>query len=756
MSNNPFAKQGNIVSEKDTADAIAALLQNSQGIDLDAGLNSDSSIIDAKGTKDIGKRVENLAAGLNSYATAQGENVADQVIALVGKFYAGLRGEATSEVEEVTGGNNSATPGLSQEAQTAIRQMLAFSGSAENLKGYHRLSSTDKVRGNLYAPADLEAGLNAFDNSTMYEGVSLNIMYAPAQIAQSALADAIFKPEVMTPDKDYYEIRTLVPTLHQETDRSTNGDLMDFVPRRLVDATRYHQVLGDEDTKIVPAYKVSRADKFVDPALIAPTIEVVNGVEITTNYLKPGVTLDLVALNFLEDKPNRGKSNTTDSLDRAIEVSKIALRVSQANDTDRTVFELDVNGKLGSNFTAAANTESETMQQLVMPEQQFFISAESKVAGNVVPAALADILALNENVVIKLGIGLHGHADTEGPLGQMVDQKGSIRVLGIYERGVDGNFRRTTVTDSAIINLVNAQFAKMSVVGYKLDARLSNYGRRDPGTYCRVQAERRQFPVQLNAPFSVRVAAGRDGAQAEKAELIKIAYAATRISNDMEAHRVFIKALDTMRQNKGLANETDDFKWTRFGYAADSYITYDYEEIELDVLKQVQNVSSKTKLDDITSILALNVSDIATKLIYNTGLNSALALLGNPDYKVEIIAGTDPYTAGYLRMIGDSRTAGKEHKLTVISTMDERWRDRISISFRVTLDNDCSLLNFGKFVNMPRYMTDLLMNVAGATVEQVMIQTRRQYIVTCPIGAWINVKNLSKAVRQNIPLKVQI
>ena len=71
----------------------------------------------------------------------------------------------------------------------------------------------------------------------------------------------------------------------------------------------------------------------------------------------------------------------------------------------------------------------------------------------------------------------------------------------------------------------------------------------------------------------------------------------------------------------------------------------------------------------------MTITDLAMVLIRESNINAALELLGAPNYKVSIVAITDPYIAAYLRTIGDARTTGTEHKLLTASVVDELWRD---------------------------------------------------------------------------------
>lgn len=743
MSNkNPYSVLANnsTTQTKTPEEAIKESLLNSD-VQVIAGLNNFNKDDPASG--------EMIRNAISSSGVSHAS--LEPVFAAVANHMAEMTG-VTNTGDGLTGGNNEFQ--LTDAQKTAVAQMFLSGRTTESFKQYHTASSSFKNKGKIENAEDLAAGLNVFNDDTLYDGVTLNVMYAPAQIAQSALAEAMFRTEVLTADKDFYEIRTLIPTLHNDATHSTNGTPLNFQIRRLVDAPRYRAVIGDEQTRIIPKFKVGREEFFVPAADVTPVTTTVNGQDVLTNYLRFGAPASLVSLNYLEDNPNRGVSNLTDGLDKSIRLEKIALKVSRDNGSNASVFELNAGSVNGSAFAGLPNVENEAVIGLNMLSRDFYISGKTLLANGSTNAALAAALALAPEILVRIQLSITGTADTETSTTSLTPTL--AKVTGVFERGENGSFQRSTVTDPATLAAIANDFAVVTPIGFSLNARLANYNRRDPGIYCRVQAARTQVPIELNSPFSVRVPAGQTGSEVQKAELVKIAFVATQISNDMAAHDTFLEAMERMSHQKGAAAAGDDFEWAKLGYVADAYVTYATEEYDLDILSSMQNNSTASKLQDLTSLLALNITDVALGLIRDSGLNGALKLLGHPGYKCDIVVGCDPYVAGYLHKMGDSRTAGTEHKVEVISTLDERWRDLLTIHLRVTLDGDASILNFGRHLSMPRFQTDLLMNQSGATVQQVMIQTRRRYYVTNPTGAIIRLQNMQKAVRQITEFKVAI
>ena len=729
--------------------AIADKLKSNTALVLSAGVEDLYS-----GTPESRESAATESSGEMAQFDKSCNDIDEEVSAIMSEAQADIEGGDDSE--GVTAGASAGVEnyGMSAGVRTAIRQLVHSARSEADARKYHAMTSAYTPNGAGQGKAmnahDFAAGIEAFDSTDYRNTVARSIAYAAATVGQGAVAEAVFKTEILTPDQGNYQFRVLIPTVYDEAARDVNGNPYDLQPRRLVDATRYKDILIDDLTEVVPVYKVARATKFADPAVVTPWTTTRDGMTFTTSALALGVSMDLVALNSLEEIANRGASNSTDSLDRGVSLDSIFLKVRVGSAT--TIFVVNTSGMLGHHFQPG----QEGLQTALFLNfsNTIYISALTPTLDGAPAAVLAPILALDPDAVVSLTLTMHGNLDQEKA--NISVSAGQMAYANLYARSDTGH-RRTTITDPTTVAAAEAAFAagNISVVGWLPKARVSNVNRRDQGHVMRVQTKYTSFPVYLNSPFTARTAAGGNH-DADKAELRKLAFVAARISNDLAAHATIWDNIENLRQWKGMGNETTDFAWAQLGYVADDYIEPFFDEITVDLLRDVNSTGSAMKLNDITATLALNITDLGLTAIRESNINSALAILGAPDYKVDIIAACDPYTEAYLRLIGDARTAGSGYKVIPVSTVDERWRDVITLSLRVTLEGDASILNSGKHLNMPRYVTDLVIPRDGAVTNEVTIQTRRQYIITCPIAAVINVANLSKAVRSLLKFQTQI
>lgn len=650
-------------------------------------------------------------------------------------------------------GNNSDDPAVVAAMQTqqraiklASRILAQGAESVTSFKEMHALTSTGVEAGN----NAYDAGLNAFDSTDYRSIVARSIAYTPASMAQGVAAELLFTTIAVTPDQANYQFRVVIPTVHMSKRRSEEK-AYDLGARRLIDATRYQDVLRHDLIDVLPFYKDTRAAVFVDPAVIQPWNTSRGDDVFPTSAIRMGAKFDLISYNQSEENPARGNSNERDMLDRGVSIKTLFLKV-----TDKTgqssIFAVDVKDKPTALFQAQGVADSANELKVALRES-IQINADTPTANGQPAVVLQSILALNPSASITVNIAANGDVDTE--LANIIVAPFSTPELGpIYARNLTGT-RRTNVTDPATKTAVEEAFTTMELVAWYPHAKLRNTALRDMGQLVRVQTQFKSYAIEMQSPFTAATIAGQENS-VEKSELRKLAFTAARIDNDMSAHRAFWENIDRLRAHKGLNKDIGNVQWDRLGYVSDPYIDPCFDEITVDLLRDVNNLTSGQKFVDITSLLSMTITDLAMVLIRESNINAALELLGAPNYKVSIVAVTDPYIAAYLRTIGDARTAGTEHKLLTASVVDELWRDKITLSLRVDLEGDAQILNSGFHLAVPRYVTDLQFPRDGAVAGEVTVHNRRQYVMTTPIAAVINVKNLTQAVRSHSKVKVKL
>lgn len=649
---------------------------------------------------------------------------------------------------------------LSPAMRTMVAQLVHAASSANNMRAYHRLTSTDPGNGaksswdqNVFSNSEMAAGIENFDPTDHHSVIAKSIAFTMATLGQGKAAELLYKNEPLSPNQGVYQIRVLIPTIHLEQTHDTDGtDVFDFQQRRLVDATRFPELLKDDLIDVVPKVRAGNLAYFPSPADIAPVTRQRNGQTFNTAPLALDIDIDLIAVNSLEDIQGRGKSNSTDTLGRGIEVKNLYLKITEAGVTpDSSVVRIRTTGTNGSHFSPFSNGRKETELTLVM-DNTYFISADTLSPNGAAPAILEPLFTLNPNLVIAVRLNAHGICDyTKGTV-SITSSQTKNQVVAVYERGEDSH-RRTTVSDPATLAAVDAAFGQLQLIGFDPDARISNQNRRDNGYIVRLEADLKQYPVYLNSPFTARTPL-TGSYEVEMAELRKMAYSAARISNDLAVHGSFWDVVDRLKATRGMVNEAGDWKWANHGFAADPYIDPIIEEVTADVYRGVQALNSAQKLMDVQAYLMTMIQDLGLYMIRESNINAALDVLGYPDYKVELVVITDTYTAGYLNKYSEGRNLGTEHKMNLVSLVDERWRDKISVTLRVTLEGNASILNFGRNLTMPRLVTDLPLSRDNSHVREVTVQTRRLPVTTCPIVGVINVVNLRRAVRELTPFTV--
>lgn len=706
-----------------------------------------------------------LGAGVESlYGSKPDQNAIDSF----NKGYAGFDKGFSESIDPVLtqlhqsqlgldAGNNADDPAVAAAMRTqgkairmAARILAQGAESQANFKEMHALTSNGVEAGNNAYDANLDAGNNAFDATDYRSIVARSIAYTPASLAQGVAAELLFTTIAVTPDQANYQFRVVIPTVHM-TKRRNDGQVYDLGARRLIDATRYQDVLRHDLIDVIPFYKVARSAVFSDPAVIQPWTAKRGDETFTTSAIRMGAKFDLISYNQSEEKAERGVSNERDMLDRGVAIKTLFLKVT-AKTGESSIFALDVKDKPTSIFQAQNVADSANELKVALRES-LQINADTPTVNGQPAEVLEAILAINPSASITVKVAANGDVDTE-LANIIVASFGDPELGDVYARNLTGT-RRTNVTDPATLTAVTDAFDKMELVAWYPHAKLRNTSLRDMGQLVRVQTQFKSYAIEMQSPFTAATVAGQENS-VEKSELRKLAFTAARIDNDMSAHRAFWDNIDRLRAHRGLNKDIGNVQWDRLGYVADPYIDPCFDEITVDLLRDVNNLTSGQKYVDITSLLSMTITDLAMVLIRESNINAALELLGAPNYKVSIVAITDPYIAAYLRTIGDARTAGTEHKLLTASVVDELWRDKITLSLRVELEGDASILNTGFHLAVPRYVTDLQFPRDQAMASEVTVHNRRQYVMTTPIAAVINVKNLTQAVRTHSKVNVKL
>lgn len=757
---NPFQKLRGTVSFQEAVDRIASILGDQARVPTFAAgvetLYGDNPAMDS------GEVVDDQRDAL--------DRVVDDVSEVIGEMegeedYSDEEPGLVEEAEMYPGtesimGSTGRVRKLPRAMRAMVAQLVHAAGSSKSMRAYHAMTSRDPGNAGkaswddqMFNDTSLAAGVENFDPTDHHSVIAKSIAFTMATLGQGKAAEMLYKNEPLSPNQGVYQIRVLIPTVHLEQTHDTDGtDPFDFKQRRLVDATRFPELLKDDLIDVIPKVRAGNLAYFPNPALIAPVSVTRNGATFNTAPLALDINIDLIAVNSLEDVQGRGKSNSTDTLGTGIEVKNIYLKITD-DSAASSVVRIRTSGTNGSHFSPFMNGKKETELTLMM-DNIYYISADTLSPNGAVPAVLAPMFALNPNLVVAVQLNLNGTCDyTRGSISVSTSPAKNV-IHGIYERG-ESTHRRTTVTDPATIAAVNDAFTAISIAAFDPGARVSNQNRRDNGYIVRLEADMKQYPVYLNSPFTARTPV-TGSYEVEMAELRKMAYAAARISNDLAVHGEFWDVVERLKATRGMVNETNDWKWANHGFAADPYIDPILEEVTADVYRGVQALNSAQKLADIQAYLMTIIQDVGLYMIRESNINAALDVLGFPDYKVELGVITDIYTAGYLNKLGDARNVGTEHKMNLVSLVDERWRDKITVTLRVTLEGNASILNFGRNLTMPRLVTDLPLSRDNSHVREVTVQTRRLPVTTCPIAAVINVVNLRRAVRELTPFRMSM
>jgi hypothetical protein len=221
------------------------------------------------------------------------------------------------------------------------------------------------------------------------------------------------------------------------------------------------------------------------------------------------------------------------------------------------------------------------------------------------------------------------------------------------------------------------KFATAEIFGYTLKAYRNNLNKRQRGQLLDTTYQNQTWGLYLRSPVSVIRPPNADS-QTDSGDLASLVAATfVRTSNE---------AVTTLLETAAMLKEYVDSRVPTslapdlFGVARE-LLEPTYIGESLDVAAVINSVSSHEKAADIQAVLTQKIRDIASRLYRDSGFQAVVETkVAGIDGEPTIIVGTDPMTARYLMVDGDTRLTGPTFNYKVVTTSDERMQGKLVIA----------------------------------------------------------------------------
>lgn len=585
------------------------------------------------------------------------------------------------------------------------------------------------------ASVGAQPALEAFDTQTLNEYKEYSIAYNLLAPRQDAFGEALFPTIVGTPNQAYLKVGIERPSVWNGAQHRADGKAQAFNKQNLIEAYRDSSILENEDTRLVPfpAADGSADDYFIDSALVANSPFDINGIQVPTRPLKfVNKEISYLGLCQFPGLLSAGVLDQTDAIDRFVRLNELHLVVTKKSDGTKQVVKVDTSRFTRNQFIPVREgNEKDTV--LNFKTTSIKIGPKTKA----VDAAGLDLNVDLNGKTLTFTAKVNGDLNHEtGQLSMSATQFGALSVVDA--QGV--------VLDDAALAAVLTNW-DFELEAYVLEARRTNSNRRTRGKLLDRNRYEEIFEILLQPPYSIQKASN-DTEAADLDTLIKSTH--IRISNlavtTLLNYGDFLKEA-CAGQDELDSSTSDIYRGNELEGIASMVVTKFYTEVDVDLEEVVNNLTSSTRLADISGFFVGLIRELAYTMLQRSGYKAALDLLGSGNATPELIIATDNRLSQFIMVPGDDRTVGPNLDYRLVDTQDKRMRDIIMLTFGGKTTGELNVLGFGNLIWIPELVSEMPVNRNGATVMETMVQPRFRHIVHLPVMARINVTGLDKLLR---------
>ena len=656
-------------------------------------------------------------------------------------------GSLNTALETVTAQTAKMVNSLGFEGITTQQQnsMVASAISMADMRGFAARSlATESIEGQkgVVGAASLSdafarrlPAMEAYDESNNRDSVVYTVAYNFLAAKQNDFGEAFYPTHVVSNDNIGVTVSLRLIQVYDDIKRNVNGALARFNRKNIVKALIDSTILKNEMTRVVPVVRAQSLANFVDPALVPAAPVMLEGESINTAPLKVGVEMDLIGLSQTDTLLAAGVMDRTDGLDRSISLQNIYIKVGA------DVLSYNVSNLATANFLASPQ-ENYKRHNLAFNSHSLVVNKDKKRADNTALVELADVVT--ENLILQIKVSMTGSVNIEE--GGLVVFGNSVKI----EKAFDQNGVELALTHAKVAPLVT-KFATAEIFGYTLKAYRNNLNKRQRGQLLDTTYQNQTWGLYLRSPVSVIRPPNADS-QTDSGDLASLVAATfVRTSNE---------AVTTLLETAAMLKEYVDSRVPTslapdlFGVARE-LLEPTYIGESLDVAAVINSVSSHEKAADIQAVLTQKIRDIASRLYRDSGFQAVVETkVAGIDGEPTIIVGTDPMTARYLMVDGDTRLTGPTFNYKVVTTSDERMQGKLVIALGYPDQTEGTLnpIHFGYMLWSPE-ATIVIPQARGDQIsKELTVMPRFRHITNVPVMGMVEVKNIPDVVSKKISI----
>lgn len=714
-------------------------------------------------------QLDKLVAGIQNRVNSAGSKFATEEVVRAAISMEGIDTTIQAELDTTAKGLMTALEGLVEQAKTSSQyQQSQFDAAAaagilaSDVKAFlraptqHQSVAMEGVvhvsLGQLGTPdvfeGRMKVALEAYDEKDNKNAVTYSVAYNMQAARQDAFGEMFFPTIVVTPDQVGFAVSIRLIAVYDEQRRQISGDYSDFGKRNIIEAVIDPSILRNDTTKIVPIFRDESKKHFVSEDLYTPKTVEVGPEKVSTAPLKMGATFSLLGISQTEALLETGLLDSTDSIDTAIGLTNLYLRVpgATAADADAELIQFSTDRLPLATFTYAVQGNYR-MMNLQFSSDSLLLNAKTTKQVDGVASVLLKAIVDGE-LSIRLGVKVSGGVNLE--LAETNLYSAQVVVKRVTNK--DGI---VIAKDDASVKALVELLEKSVLDGYDISAQRTNLNRRERGQLLDTTFYSQVYTIPLRSPITVPrpLTLGDANDASDLAALITATH--IRTSN---------AAVDELLRVQAVLAEYVDSKDT-IGNAPEimgvaHYLVKAFHEHEnLDVAAVIDSIKSHERAADIQAVLVNKLRDMAFRMYRDSGYKAAAdALAGGVAPMPTVIIGTDPVIARYLQVTGDLRTLGGGLDVKIEATLNKRMAGKIIMSFGVFSEGQDGVPNPMHFGNMgwkPELTLVLPLHRNGANSKELTVQPSFLHITHLPIMASLNVSGIPDVVSEKVAINTR-
>lgn len=589
----------------------------------------------------------------------------------------------------------------------------------------------------------------AFDDRELINNLPFSVVFNIQAARQNEFGEAFYPTLVVSPDQATVDVTVRRAMVFNEVRHELSGKTMDFYRRNLVEAVLDHSVLDNQSTKIVPMYVSGGANNNTAhfSTAVGTTLVKQGNEMVPTRPLKFANQFNLIGLSQTNTVQATGTLDNTDTIDHRVVLEEIFVNVTSASvaaPNNVAVLKFPTANLIRAGFLKSPEgLDREVMLNFVTDSLPITYQT-SDISDVDNPSDTLGYLntPARQGYVLMLGMTVSGQGNLE--LGNFNLEASRIQIVKVLNKLADGT--TVEITDTAIINALKAEYT-FTADSFNLDSRRSNLNRRTRGVQVTTVDQNERFVIPLGQPISCPSPITNTRTSTDMSAPIT----AARIINDNNAVTKLFKYADllsTLELSRDYAVPVPNIE----GIGRLMIRPY-YEEYELDLLEVTASLKSQDRAADVSAAFVNKIREMSYRAYRDSALQPALdAATGGTGERPVLLIGTDPVILRHIIVSGDTRTVSIAFDHKIVCSYDLRMRDHIFMTFVREKVNGPDPLSFGFMAWMPELATQVNLTRQGAVYNETMVQPRSLHVNTCPILMKIKVKNLDKAVGEQLPI----